>query len=363
MAATFTLAPYPWTYKAKYLGDKKWREDFEEKPHKTPAEEAALPEEERNTLLAQRNSHPDLPLVNYTSQYGVGCFEGLKAFPQKNGLLKIFRPDENAKRMTRSMEGLKMPPFPPEKFIEGCRRLVRKNSKEGFSAAYNPAWEKDNFLGGHAVYIRPFTYSEPGIGVDLCRFPWVIIVNTEVGAYFSPESSNATTTNMVRATKNGTGWIKCNANYVISALAKDKAISAGFMEAIFLDGVKQKYVEEGSSCNIFFLLKSGILVTPELGDTILPGITRRSIITLAKDMGVSVEERKIAIDEAMSEAKETFVTGTAAGLTYLESLTHKGRKAVFNDGKMGDLSRELLHTLKGIQYGAIEDKHGWMMEI
>lgn len=363
MAKGFTLACYPWVYKAKYLGNQNWSEEFEEKPHKTPAEEAALPAEDLDALLAKRNSYPDLPLVNYTTQYGMGCFEGLKAFPQKDGSLKLFRPDENAKRMARSMEGLRMPAFPPEMLVEACRKVVRSNGDLGFAPQYDAAWEKDNFLSGNSVYIRPFTYSEPGIGVNLVRFPWMIVVTTPVGAYFAPGSSHATTTDMVRANKNGTGWIKCDANYVIPTLAKNKAIDDGFMETVFLDAVEQKYVEEGSSCNIFFLLKSGTLVTPELGDTILPGITRKSIITLARAMGVTVEERRISIDEALSEAKETFVTGTAAGLTYFESLTHKGRKAIFNDGKMGDLSTELLHTLKGIQYGAVEDKHGWMMEV
>ena len=132
------------------------------------------------------------------------------------------------------------------------------------------------------------------------------------------------------------------------------------MEVIFLDAEEHKYVEEGSSCNIFFLLKNGKLVTPELSDTILPGITRKSILTLAQDMGVETEERKISIDEAMSEAKECFVTGTAAGVGYIESITRGGETVEFNGRKMGDLSRSLLKTLKGIQYGKVEDKFGWL---
>jgi branched-chain amino acid aminotransferase len=363
MAKGFTLACYPWVYKAKFVGGQDWNEEYEEKPHKTPAQEAALPDAERDALLAQRNSFPDLPLVNYTTQYGMGCFEGMKAFPQKDGSLKLFRPDENGKRMARSMEGLMMPAFPPEMLVQAARKVVRNNAALGFAPVYDASWEKDNFLSGNSVYIRPFSYAEPGIGVNLSRFPWVIIVTTPVGAYFSAEQSHAVTTNMIRATKNGTGWIKADSNYVIPTLAKNKAVAEGYIEAVFLDAEEHKFVEEGSSCNIFFYLKNGTLVTPELGDTILPGITRKSIITLAREMGVTVEERKISIDEAMSEAKETFVTGTAAGLTYFESLTHEGKKAVFNEGKMGDLSTELLHTLKGIQYGAVEDKHGWMVEV
>ena len=362
MAKGFTLTSYPWVYKAKFGDDEVWKEEFQEKPHKSPTEEDKLSPEERDKLFKERNSFPDLPLVNYTTQYGMGCFEGAKAFPQKDGSIKLFRPDENAKRMASSMEGLLMPVFPPEKLLNAILKVVRKNAEIGFVPSYDSSWEKDNFLSGTAVYIRPFTYAEPGIGVNLCRHPWVIIITTPVGAYFSPGNSSAVTTEMVRATPKGTGWIKCDSNYVIPTLAKNKAVAEGYMETIFLDAAEHKYVEEGSSCNIFFLQKNGTLVTPALGDTILPGITRKSIIILAKEKGLKVEERPISIEEAMSESQEAFVTGTAAGLTYLDSITHKGKKAVFGDGKIGEVSRDLLHTLKGIQYGAIEDVHGWMFE-
>ena len=362
MAKGFTLTSYPWVFKAKFQEDNTWKEEFEEKPHKTPGEEDALPEDQKNELFAKRNSFPDLPLVNYTTQYGMGCFEGVKAFPQKDGSLKLFRPDENGKRLASSMEGLKMPAYPGENLLKAMLETVRRNAGLGFAPQYDSSWEKDNFLSGTAVYIRPFTYAEPGIGVNLVKHPWVIIITTPVGAYFSPGNASATTTDMVRATPRGTGWIKCDSNYVIPTLAKHKAVSEGFMETIFLDATEQKYIEEGSSCNIFFLLKDDTLVTPALGDTILPGITRKSIITLSKEKGLSVEERPITIEEAMSEAKEAFVTGTAAGVTYLDSITHKGKKAVFGDGQMGEVSTYLLHTLKGIQYGAIEDTHGWMFK-
>jgi len=292
----------------------------------------------------------------------MGCFEGAKAFPWKDGSIKLFRPDENAKRMAASMKGLMMPVIPEDQLLKGILSTVRKNTDIGFAPVYDSSWEKDNFLSGTAVYIRPFTYAEPGIGINLSKFPWVIVVTTPVGAYFDSGNAAASTTEMVRATPLGTGWIKCDSNYVISTLAKNQAIAKGFMEAIFLDPVEHKYVEEGSSCNIFFYQKNGTLVTPELGDTILPGITRKSIITLAREKGIPVEERKISIQEAMSESREAFVTGTAAGVTYLDSITHQGKKALFNDGKMGEVATDLLHTLKGIQYGALPDKHGWMFE-
>ena len=359
MAKGFSLSIYPWTYTAKF-SDGKWTENYILKPHKTPEEEAALSEEELNKLLESRNSFPELPLVNYTTQYGMGCFEGMKAYPQADGSLKFFRPDENAARLARSMKGLGMPPFPEEIFLKAAKEMLKRNNDLGFRPFYDKAWEKDDFLSGESIYYRPFTYSEPGIGLGLSHEPWVVFISTPVGAYFRPGNTKAKVTDKIRAFKGGTGWIKSDSNYVVPILEKKKAEAEGYMEVIFLDAEEHKYVEEGSSCNIFFLLKNGKLVTPELSDTILPGITRKSILTLAQDMGVETEERKISIEEAMSEAKECFVTGTAAGVGYIESITKEGKTVEFNGGKMGDLSRSLLKTLKGIQYGKVEDKFGWM---
>jgi branched-chain amino acid aminotransferase len=135
------------------------------------------------------------------------------------------------------------------------------------------------------------------------------------------------------------------------------------MECIFLDGTHRKFIEEGSSCNIFFYLKSGELVTPQLGDTILPGITRASIIELARDRNVKVSERQISIDEAMEESQECFVSGTAAGATPITSLTYQGKKAVFNEGKAGGFTADIRDTIKGIQYGTLPDTKGWLVHV
>ncbi|AEF84300.1 branched-chain-amino-acid transaminase [Treponema primitia ZAS-2] len=358
----FSLNSYPVTYRAKYAG-KAWTEEYLEKPHKTPAEEAALGADAANALSAARNFYTDMPLVGYTTQYGLSCFEGLKALPQKDGGLAIFRPDRNAARFNRSMTGLFMPGFPEDSFVKACVETVRQNARLGFRPPYQASWEKDSFMTADSIYIRPFTYAEGGIGVNISREPWVIIVTTPVSSYFSDGKSEAVVTERIRATPKGTGWIKAASNYVISALAKHEAADVGFMECVFLDATHRKYVEEGSSCNIFFRLKSGELVTPALGDTILPGITRSSIIELAKDRGVQVSERQIAIDEVFAEAVECFVSGTAAGATPIESLTHQGKKAVFNNGKVGELTAELRDTLKGIQYGTLPDTKGWMTPV
>ncbi|MCL2804524.1 MAG: branched-chain-amino-acid transaminase [Treponema sp.] len=358
----FALNTYPITYRSQF-SEGKWKGGYLEKPHKTPEEEAALGVEDRAKLENSRNCYDDMPLVNYTSQYGLACFEGLKALPQKNGGLAIFRPDQNAARFARSMEGLCMPVFPQETFIEACVQTVKRNAQLGFYTRYNSDWEKDSYMSADSVYIRPFTMGEGGIGVNLSSEPYVMIINTPVSAYFKEGRSDAIVTNKVRANPNGTGWIKACSNYVISALAKSEALKAGYMECVYLDAVERKYIEEGSSCNIFFYLKSGELVTPELGDTILPGITRASIIELARDKGLKVSERKISIDEAMEEAKECFVSGTAAGATPLTSLTYNGKKAVFNNGNVGELTAEIRDTLKGIQYGKLPDTKNWLVQV
>jgi branched-chain amino acid aminotransferase len=357
----FSLALYPIAYRARFDGAA-WHEEYIEQPHKTPAEEAKLSAEALGELNEKRNCFAGVPLVNYTTQYGMGCFEGLKAFPQKGGELRIFRPDENAARFARSMKGLGMPSFPEDLFVAACREVSSRNAELGFRPQYDAKWEKDGFSSAQGVYLRPFSYAEGGIGVGISERPSVFIVANPVGSYFKPGSTSAVTTEMVRATHKGTGWIKADSNYVISALAKKQAEDSGFMEVLFLDAVERKYIEEGSSCNAFFYLKSGELVTPELGDTILPGITRKSVIVLAREMGVKVSERKISIDEVLSDAKECFFSGTAAGVSFVESVTHKGQAAKFGTAA-GELTVKLQAELKGIQYGTVADKRGWMMKV
>jgi branched-chain amino acid aminotransferase len=358
----FNLDSYPVVYRAKFK-DGQWHEEYLEKPHKTPAEEAALSEAEREALSASRNLFPDMPLVNYTTQYALSCFEGLKALPQKGGGLAVFRPDQNAARFARSMKGLYMPEFPENLFETAVFETVGRNAALGFTIGYDPSWEKDSYLNASSVYIRPFTYSEGGIGVNTSKEPWVVIICSPVTGYFKPGRADAVVTERIRATPKGSGWIKSASNYVISALAKYEAEKEGYMECVYLDATERKYIEEGSSCNIFFVLKSGILVTPELGDTILPGITRASIIELAKDKGVRVEERKVSWDEVQSEAAECFVSGTAAGATPIQSLTYRGTKAMFSNGQTGELTAWVRDTLKGIQYGALSDNKGWLVNV
>jgi branched-chain amino acid aminotransferase len=259
------------------------------------------------------------------------------------------------------MKGLFMPGFPPAKFVEAVRRVSGRNRALGFAPVYDPAWAKDDFVAGHALYLRPFSYAEPGIGVGISRQPWVVVIATPVSTYFEPVAPRAATTRRVRANPGGTGWIKADSNYVMSALAKREAEQAGFAEAIFLDAKEHRYFEEGSSSNIFFVLRGGTLVTPSLEDTILPGITRSTVIQLAREHGIRTEERRVSLEEVFANGVECFVSGTAAGVTHFESLTHEGRTVTFADGRMGEVARSLLKELKGIQYGALADSHGWMI--
>ena len=359
----FDLDMYPVVYMAHYNPQTKgWDEQWITNDGLSYSELMKLPADERTKVYQKRNLMP-LPAVSYTSQYAFGCFEGMKAFSTKDGGVSIFRPDRNAKRFADSMRGLMMPVFPEELFVKASVEFVRKNWELGYVPPYDPEWEKDSYASAASVYVRPFTCSEGAIGVGIAKAPYVVFCATSVSSYFKGGNTKAVTTNRIRATPHGTGWIKCASNYVISALAKQEAEDAGFMEVIYLDAEEHKYIQEGSSCNVFFVLKDGTLVTPELGDTILPGITRSSVIDLARDKGIKAEERKISIDEAMEDAAECFVTGTAAGITPIESITHNGKEAVFNGRKPGEVGQELQKLLKGGQYGSIPFTRAWNTKV
>ena len=359
----FALEMYPVLYFARYnAGTKNWEEHWVTQDSVSYDGLQKLAGGERERLLSARNKLP-LPAVSYTSQYGYGCFEGMKAFPQKNGGVSIFRPDRNGARFENSLKGLRCPVFPHKMYVQACAEFIRRNAALGYVPRYESEWEKNDFATAKAVYMRPFMTSEGAIGVSCAKEPYVIICATTVSNYFTSGGTKAVTTKRIRATPNGTGYIKCGSNYVISALAKKEAEEQGFMEAVFLDSEHHKYLQEGSSCNIFLLLKNGTLVTPELQDTILPGITRSSIIDLARRQGIKTEERLVSIDEAMNDAAECFVSGTAAGITPIESITHNGTEAVFNNRSPGKTSLMLLKQLKGIQYGTCEDTNSWNYKV
>ncbi len=357
----FSLNLYPITYIARYNPETtKWDEEWFQVDNVTYDELMAMSESDRKAVLDKRNQM-GIPTVSYTSQYAYGCFEGMKGFPTKDGGVAIFRPEENGKRFNNSMKGLYCPAFPVEQFVAASVEFVKKNAALGYVPKYNSDWEKSGYADADSIYMRPFMNSEGAIGVGCSNQPYVVICATTVSAYFKKGLDGAIITNRIRATPNGTGYIKCASNYVISAIAKHEAEEKGYVECVYLDAVEHKYFQEGSSCNCFFVLKDGTLVTPELGDTILPGITRKSVIALAKESGIKVEERKISVKEVQKKAVEFFVTGTAAGISPMSSLTDlKGKKTVFKDGtKEGTVAYKLQRLLKGRQYGLLEDPNNW----
>ncbi|MDR0868548.1 MAG: aminotransferase class IV [Planctomycetota bacterium] len=359
----FALELYPVVYFAQYNpATQRWDEQWLENDRLPYAELQKLPAAEKEKILTARNAMP-LPGISYTSQYGYGVFEGMKAFPNKNGGVTLFRPDRNAARFADSMRGIKSPVFPVEQYLRASVETVRRNAALGYVPAYRAEWEADNYGDGEAVYLRPFLNSEGAIGVGVAHRPSVVIGATTVSGYFKGGNTKAVTTEMVRAMPRGTGGLKCAANYVMSALAKREAEDAGFMEVVFLDGLERKFLQEGSSCNIFAYLKNGVLVTPALGDTILPGITRASVIAIAKSFGVQVEERPVTLAETLINAQEVFVTGTAAGVTPIESITHYGMEKVFNNRAAGALATRLQKELKGLQYGLLPDKFQWNLAV
>lgn len=355
----FKLSIYPWVHVSRFDG-MNWNEEFIELEHLSPEEESQLSPEDYGELMLKRNHIHGFPMVNYTSQYGLGCFEGLKAYPQKDGSLRLFRPERNCARMATSMRGLRMPPIPEDLLLNTIHEIVRRNRELGFTPTYNADSEKETWQDAPTVYVRPFAVSEPGIGVNLSKNPWVVTICTTVSGYFQLGKNNAVTSKRIRATPGGTGWIKTAANYVTSTLAKAEAADAGYMEAIFLDGTRGENIEEGSSCNFFALFPDGRLVTPALGDTILPGIVRESVLKLAQEMDIEAVERDLPLAEVLDDAVECFLTGTAVGITPLRCLTHEGREKHFTSLEAGSTANRLLRELKGIQFGAIEDRHGWM---
>ena len=357
----FSLNLYPVTYIARYNpGTAKWDEEWLEPDRVTHGELMAMGEAERQAVLDRRNQM-GIPTVSYTSQYGYGCFEGMKGFPTKDGGVAIFRPEENAKRFRNSMEGLYCPAFPVEQFVAASVEFVRRNAALGYVPAYNAEWEKTGYADADSIYMRPFMNSEGAVGVGCAQRPYVVICATTVSAYFKKGLDGAVVTDRIRATPRGTGNIKCASNYVISALAKREAEAKGYVECVYLDAEEHEYFQEGSSCNVFFVLKDGTLVTPELGDTILPGITRKSVIALAKECGIAVEERKVSLAEVQRDAVEFFVTGTAAGISPMTSLTDlSGKKVDFRDGaREGTVAHKLQRLLKGRQYGLLDDPNHW----
>lgn len=291
--------------------------------------------------------------------YGQEMFEGLKAYKTKGGRTLLFRPDMNAKRTNRTCKRLCIPEIPEEDFIQAIKELVKMDE------AWVPKKE------GTSLYIRPFIIAtSPFLGVRPSSTYKFIIILSPVGPYY-PEGLNPVKIwiedEYVRAVKGGIGEAKAGGNYVASLKAQVKAHEEGYSQVLWLDGIHRKYIEEVGAMNIFFKINNKI-ITPELCGSILPGVTRDSVIRLCKDWGMEVEERRISIDEISLAhqrglLEEVFGTGTAAVISPVGHLRWGSQIMQVKDGGIGEVSQRLYNSLTGIQLGDITDVYNWTVEV
>lgn len=291
--------------------------------------------------------------------YGQEMFEGLKAYETATGRVQLFRPDMNAKRTNNTNDRLCIPPLDEELFVEAVKAIVKVDKD------WIPKGE------GTALYIRPFIIAtEPFLGVRRALEYKFIIILSPVGPYF--EHGLAPTKmyvedEYVRAVKGGTGEAKCGGNYAASLKAQEIAHEKGYEQILWLDGVHRKYIEEIGAANAFFVIGDEV-VTSKLNGSILPGITRNSIIALCKHKGYKVSERQISIDELeeayrAGQLKEMFASGTAAIVSPVGELLYKGERMIINNNEIGPIAKEMYDTIYGIQTGKIEDFMGWTVPV
>jgi branched-chain amino acid aminotransferase len=291
--------------------------------------------------------------------YGQSIFEGMKAYRWANGKVALFRPKDNARRFARSAERMAMPTVDTEFFVEAVKALVRTD------AEWTPREPG-------SLYIRPTMMgTEACIGVRASHEVLFFIIALPSGAYFKETDANRVSTVKVyvaettsRAAHGGTGDVKASANYAISLHTIEEGKKKGCSQVLFLDSQGKRQVEELGGMNVFFV-EDGVLYTPQLHDTILPGITRDSVIQVAHDLGIKVHETPIQIDDAAAKIQsghitEVFACGTAAVVIGIDELLFEsGRSLQIGGGVAGELTRKLNTELQGIQFGRLPDRHGW----
>ena len=289
-------------------------------------------------------------------QYSQSCFEGMKAYTTENGHTVIFRPDMNASRMADSCRRLEMPVFPEDKFVEAIAETVRAN--EDWVPPYG---------SGASLYIRPYMFgSNPVIGVKPADEYQFRILTTPVGPYFKGGAKPITirVSDFDRAAPHGTGHIKAGLNYAMSLHAIVTAHAEGYAENMYLDPATRTKVEETGGANFLFVTKDGKVVTPK-SDSILPSITRRSLVHVAKEyLGLEVEEREVLFDEVKDFA-ECGLCGTAAVISPVGKIVDHGKEICLPSGmdEMGPVTKKLYETLTGIQMGRIEAPKGWIYTV
>ena len=289
-------------------------------------------------------------------QYSQSCFEGMKAYTTENGHTVIFRPDMNASRMADSCRRLEMPVFPEDKFVEAIAETVRAN--EDWVPPYG---------SGASLYIRPYMFgSNPVIGVKPADEYQFRVFTTPVGPYFKGGAKPLTikVSDFNRAAPHGTGHIKAGLNYAMSLHAIVTAHAEGYAENMYLDPATRTKVEETGGANFLFVTKDGKVVTPK-SDSILPSITRRSLVHVAKEyLGLEVEEREVLFDEVKDFA-ECGLCGTAAVISPVGKIVDHGKEICLPSGmdEMGPVTKKLYETLTGIQMGRIEAPKGWIYTV
>ena len=291
--------------------------------------------------------------------YSQTIFEGLKAYRGRDGAIYLFRPEENIRRMNASAERLCMPPVDPALFLDALKTLVRV--------------EKDwiPHSRGASLYIRPtMIATEPALGVHPAGEYLFFIVVGPVGAYYAEGFAPTkifVSEDYVRAVRGGMGNCKAAGNYAASLYASRIASDMGYTQVLWLDAIERKYAEEVGTSNIFFVIGDE-LVTPPLAGSILPGVTRNSVLQIARHWGGLVAERPVAIAEVIEAAasgdlKEAFASGTAAIVSPIGQIYYRGQEHVINGGRTGPLTERLYNEILQIQYGEKDDPFGWRMQI
>lgn len=294
--------------------------------------------------------------------YAQEIFEGMKAYRQPDGGICLFRPSANAKRFAKSAARLALPEMTVEAFIESLEVLIKQDSK----------WVPNNV--GESLYLRPFMFAtEVGLGVRPSNKALYMLIATPASAYFTSTTAVSVwiSTEYVRAALGGTGEAKCGGNYAASLVAQKAAAQQGCDQVVWIDAVERKWIEEMGGMNLYFVKGKGAdatLVTPKLTGTLLPGITRDSILSVAKDLGYKSEEVMISIDDwrngvESGEITEIFACGTAAVITPVGSAKSAMGTWKTGDGEPGHITGQIRAHLLGIQHGTIADTHGWMHRV
>jgi len=299
---------------------------------------------------------PSCSVLHYAQE----IFEGMKAYRGRDGKVSLFRPQANAERFQASARRMSMPELPGELFVNAVEKLV----------AIDQSWVPDS--EGSSLYIRPFMFaSEAFLGVRASNEYIFCVIACPVGPYFKSGKSAVTvwvSTDYSRAAVGGTGAAKCGGNYAASLLAQTEAASHGCDQVVFMDSAQRRWIEELGGMNIFFVMADGSLRTPPLTGTILPGITRASIIELARDEGRLVTEAPYSFDDWRADCSagrvtETFACGTAAAVTAIGQVKFSTGEFTVGDGNEGAITRRLKKRLLDIQRGDAADAFGWVYEV